>query len=611
MPSRLKAKQNGEAARKEAAQGIKEAEEERQNQEALAEAERLRQEALERGEDPDAGPPPPPEPEHQWLLVVGGLDGNFVHSSTELLHYQGDAFECGPDLLSPRWGAATIVLELGRVLVAGGFDGERYLETTEILDLKAWTVEPGPRMSLARCGCTAVRINARSLLVVGGYGQDTSEILDLGKMKFRPGPKLRRTRACAAAVMLDEHRFMIAGGYDRLGCCKETEIMDLRRAPTEDEWDPTTPPNVEKGKFLPWLDLKAPRGGCSVAFLPTKGRVLFVGGFDGKRRLPSTELLDLANYNIPCDRRPAKAGEQVLSLNADGHVERLWKPPKKKTPEGEEEDEESETEIEEEEEGEAPKPKVKTWVLLPGELATVLEVYEEGLEEREGNDDAMEGTFRLRNPGGYDTNWLSMQEFAYVPTNEMFWEPSGPNLEFARSGAAVGVLPLSQLGDGEERPIVQPRFFVIGGCSDVPNQSLNATEILGINDKGAEVFVEGPSTYYRRAYCSVATVTVLGDIGKPKPPPEEEASQEQGGELFPVEDTAQGEEGGVPPPPGGRRPSGLAAGVPGQAQAGVSPLRRLNRPAPGDAESVGRAPSEGLKGQATFEELIAQQKAKS
>jgi len=527
MPSRLQAKAARDSKREEARQAIEE--------------ERLRQEALERGdvEEEEQEEEKPPEPQHQWLLVIGGMDGATVHASTELLHYQGEAFEEGLTLASPRWGCAAIVLEGPRILVAGGFDGEAYLNTTEILDLKAWTVEPGPPMSIPRAGLSMVRVDARQILVIGGYSQDSCEILDVESMRFRPGPQLRKARACAAAMMLDSDRLMIAGGYDRLGCCKETEIMDLRKAPTEDEWDLTTPPNVEKARFLPWTDLKVPRGGCAITLMPgegshASGRVLFVGGFEGKKRVATTELLDLANYNISCERRPALVDETVLSLSAEALEEQLFKPKKKKKkqPEGEEaqegaeevveeEEVDEEEEVEEEEEGdEPPKPKVKFWALQPGELATVLQLYEEGVEDQDGHEDAEQGMFMLRNPGGYDSTWLKMKEFAYPPTHQMCWEPAGPSLQHARSGAAAALLPTIQMGEGEQ--VQGPRLFVLGGCSEVPNEGLNATEVLDL--VASAEFAEGFATGARRAYCAAVTVTVVGDIGKPKP--EEEPAPE-------------------------------------------------------------------------------------
>lgn len=444
----------------------------------------------------------------QWLLVIGGLDGGTLHASTELLGMigeNGESFQAGPCLSAPRWGCAAVALDGPRVLVVGGFNGECYLDSTEIIDLKSWTCEPGPKMLTARAGCSAVRVDDNQILVVGGYSQDTCEILETEKMSFRPGPQLRRARSCAAAIMLDEYRLMVAGGYDRLGCCETSEILDLRKAPREDEWDDESPPSLAKARFWPGPSLGKPRGGCAVARLASPGRVLFVGGFDGRDRLDSTALLDLGNYVTACTSRPPIAGEAVMSKEeGDDKEAKLYK----KRDQDKVEDQESEDLDDEEDEDRQQEVKPKVWQLHSGCHATVVQVFddEEADDTDEDDEDAEEGTFRLSNPERWESTWQRSDEYVFPPTNLMTWM-HGPHMRSRRSGSVAALFPSAEMHG------CKPKLFVLGGLDDTPNQALDIAEVLDLAE--TTEFVQSLSTCTRRAYCAAAVVTVLGKLGKP------------------------------------------------------------------------------------------------
>jgi len=467
----------------------------------------------------------------EWLVVVGGFSGPSPHSATELLFPGSKAFEAGPPLRTPRWGAAAVSLGGARILVIGGCGEDDYLDSTEVIDLKEWTVTPGPRMAEARAGCAAVRIDAQHVLVIGGYSQDTCEILDLEPMRFRVGPRMLGVRAGCAAVMLDQDRLMIAGGYDLLGVLRSSEILDLRKAPRVDTWDEESGPDIERARFIPGPPLAVARGGCAAVRLLAGRRVLFMGGFDGSNRVNTTEVLDLGNYTTPCSERFPEVGEYVLckdeievkayKTKEERELERVKK--------GLLEDD---TDDDEEEEDEDAAIRAVKWKLSQGDVAEVMQVQlpeseQQALAEKAGESDdehlerlsGAPGTFRIRNPEGLESMWQPYDSYEVVPTNKFTWV-KGPRMVTRRSGCTATLFPTAI---DEEKGLL-PQLFVLGGLDENHNQAQNSTEFLAHEAanqlvavfEGAE-FALGSLTAARRGYCTAAVAAVLGKLGRPDP----------------------------------------------------------------------------------------------
>jgi hypothetical protein len=109
---------------------------------------------------------------------------------------------------------------------------------------------------------------------------DTTEVLDVRTMAFAPGPSMGSARWLCAAVAVDELHVLVLGGRDSASTVfATTELLD-----------------VVALEFAPGPTMQARRVGLAAARLDTAEgpRILVVGGYDGTRRLSTTEVLATA-----------------------------------------------------------------------------------------------------------------------------------------------------------------------------------------------------------------------------------------------------------------------------------------------------------------------------
>jgi hypothetical protein len=156
------------------------------------------------------------------VLVVGGLNGNDVLTSTEIYDPVRGSFRLSGRLATAREGyTATLLLSTGKVLIVGGWNRAtlQYLATAELYDPATGTFTTTGSLNIARGYHEAAPLNNGLVLITGGndntfHLQRTAELFDPATGRFTRTGNLITARANHTATVLQNGTVLIAGGKD-------------------------------------------------------------------------------------------------------------------------------------------------------------------------------------------------------------------------------------------------------------------------------------------------------------------------------------------------------------------------------------------------------------
>lgn len=220
------------------------------------------------------------------VLVTGGFDGKAALATAEIYDPSSNTWTAtlGPMALSHRFHTATLLPD-GKVLIAGGAAGPLITadpKVTEIYTPLTGLFTTGPALPEARQGHTATLMKDNKILFIGNSGDNSAAGKILTYNSVTPTSSTWSSTAAAShvrynhtATVLDnaQSQVMIIGG----GVAPTTaEIYDL----DSNSWTTTLPPAMSIARSL------------HTSTLLLDGRVLVVGGYDGKQSLTSIEIYD-------------------------------------------------------------------------------------------------------------------------------------------------------------------------------------------------------------------------------------------------------------------------------------------------------------------------------
>jgi hypothetical protein len=215
------------------------------------------------------------------LLITGGDSGSGALASAEFFDTSG-SLSAAPPMNFAHSNHTAVVLQDGRVLVAGGLGSAGIAtDVAEIYDpvANAWTTT-GPLM-VGRSRHTASLLQDGTVLIGGGDNsgtpQNSLEIFNPASNTFTlAAGVLSSPRVSHAAAMLHDGRVLFAGGFDGTKVLASSDIY-----------------NPSSGTVSPGPVLSSPRQGHTTT-TQLDGRVLVAGGNDGNNDLASAEIYDPA-----------------------------------------------------------------------------------------------------------------------------------------------------------------------------------------------------------------------------------------------------------------------------------------------------------------------------
>ena len=257
------------------------------------------------------------------LLITGGNGASGALATTDILN-PSSGFTPGPPMSLARSNHVAVVLVDGRVLVAGGTDASgRASQSAELFDPAAnsWSAS-GPLM-VGRSGATATLLPSGQVLIAGGTANGAAlASLEL----FDPNPNtfslvagvLSSARENHAAVLLPDGRVLIAGGWDgtTLAPVPPASTGTANVLASSDIFDPTT------GTVTSGPTLSSPRMNFT-ATTALDGSVVAIGGTDGQNDLASIDVLaPAAGAFVPSGAQLATArqGHLAFLLPHNGNI---------------------------------------------------------------------------------------------------------------------------------------------------------------------------------------------------------------------------------------------------------------------------------------------------
>ncbi|HET9177623.1 MAG TPA: Ig-like domain repeat protein [Terriglobia bacterium] len=225
------------------------------------------------------------------LLITGGNGASGALATTEILD-PANGFTAGPPMNLARSNHVAVLLQDGRVLVAGGTDASgRASQSAELFDAAAnsWSAA-GPLM-VGRSGATATLLPSGQVLIAGGAGNGAAlaslELFDPSSNTFSlVAGALSSPRENHAAAMLPDGRVLITGGWDgtTLAPVPPATAGTANVLASTDIFDPST------GAVAPGPALTSPRMNFT-ATTALDGSIIAIGGTDGQNDLASIEVL--------------------------------------------------------------------------------------------------------------------------------------------------------------------------------------------------------------------------------------------------------------------------------------------------------------------------------
>lgn len=251
------------------------------------------------------------------VLLLGGCTlpgcGGFEEGRVAEIYRAGAGFVPGPELSVGRAGMTATLLPDGRVLVAGGYPGEGQAPTpvVELLDPSTGASTQVGRLLVARADHSASVLPDGRVLLAGGFDSlgdplASTEIFDpadLTPLSF--GPSLTQARAAHVSVVIDDAVVLVGGTRGRRAL-RSTEVF-------------------RRGSWAVGPELRVARVKLGAVALQG-GLALVVGGSrttEGRRRLASTELLDLARATTAVGPRLTVAAYKLdgaVAMLPDGRV---------------------------------------------------------------------------------------------------------------------------------------------------------------------------------------------------------------------------------------------------------------------------------------------------
>lgn len=211
------------------------------------------------------------------VLVSGGEGATGALASAEF--FSAGSFVAAPAMNVARSGHAAVVLGDGRVLVTGGKTvGGGVTNAAEIYSpiLNSWIVIAS--LADARSGHTATLLKDGRVLLAGGENSAgtvaTLEVFDPAAGGFTFAGTLSSACKQHAAALLADGRVLIAGGSDGATALVSSQIFD-----------------PETGGVAAGPVLSTPRAGASATTL-LDGKVLIAGGNNGTADLATAEIYD-------------------------------------------------------------------------------------------------------------------------------------------------------------------------------------------------------------------------------------------------------------------------------------------------------------------------------
>jgi len=269
------------------------------------------------------------------VLVTGGTDGTTVLKSVEVFDPSTEKWVAATDMKTARRGHTITLLQDNKVLVTGGFDGKLALATAEIYDPSSntWTATIGP-MALSHRFHTATLLPDGKVLIAGGAAgplitadPKVTEIYTPSTSLFTPGPSLQEARQGHTATLMKDNKVLFIGNSGDNSAAGK--ILTYNSAtPASSTWTTINSAKNERfdhsatiingtssqiaiigGGVAPktaelfdldtgvWTDLPSMATARSLhtSTQLLDGRILVVGGYDGKQSLTSIEIYTPAN----------------------------------------------------------------------------------------------------------------------------------------------------------------------------------------------------------------------------------------------------------------------------------------------------------------------------
>ncbi len=219
------------------------------------------------------------------VLVIGGSQGGSPSAAVEVYDASGTMAAAAP-LSTARSGHSAAKLADGRVLVIGGTSAvttdqgtvEGPTTSVEAYDPLANVWYPVGSLGVARTGATATAVGESRVLVAGGASADGSaldswELWDATSGAVVASGLLSASRTEHAAAVAGKTTVLVAGGRNAQGVLGTADLVD-----------------VETGSVAS-IALTSPRAGATATRL-LDGTVLVLGGTDGVNDLSSAEIID-------------------------------------------------------------------------------------------------------------------------------------------------------------------------------------------------------------------------------------------------------------------------------------------------------------------------------
>jgi hypothetical protein len=181
-------------------------------------------------------------------------------------------------MLEPRSGAASALLQDGRILITGGDGGSGPVANAEFFDTTGAFVA-APPMSMARRAHSATVLGDGRILVAGGLAgaaaTNSAEIFDPASNTWSTiAGGMVQARSNHTATLLTDGRVLFAGGDNAGNAVASLEIFD-----------------PAAGSFFSAGVMSSPRMSFASALL-ADGRVLLIGGSNGTAPIASSEIFD-------------------------------------------------------------------------------------------------------------------------------------------------------------------------------------------------------------------------------------------------------------------------------------------------------------------------------